>query len=166
MLADLVQRLRANIMDDFNADAKDGFRRIEVLTGPARRRHWSAAEKAQIVAETLLPGASVSEVARRWQVCSQQVFTWRREARAGHLALPVEAVTNGETSFVPMVTETRPEGHNNGGIGAPAAADGVVEASIGSCIEIRLAGALIRVTSGTDCALLAEVLRALRTSAA
>lgn len=149
-------------MDDFNADAKDGFRRIEVLTGPARRRHWSAAEKAQIVAETLLPGASVSEVARRRQVCSQQVFTWRREARAGHLALPAEAVTNGEPSFVPIVTETRPEEHNNGGVGAPAAADGVV----GSCIEIRLAGALIRVTTGTDCALLAEVLRALRTSAA
>jgi transposase len=75
VLADPAQRLRANIMDDFNADAKDGFRRIEVLTGPGSRRHWSAAEKAQIVAETLLPEASVSEVARRWQVCSQQVFT-------------------------------------------------------------------------------------------
>jgi hypothetical protein len=80
--------------------------------------------------------------------------------------LPAEAVTNGEPSFVPIVTQTRPEGHNNGGVGAPAAADGVVEASIGSCIEIRLAGALIRVTTGTNCALLAEVLRALRTSAA
>ncbi len=81
---------------------------------------------------TVLPGASVSEVARRWQVCSQQVFTWRREARAGHLVLPAEAVTNGETSFLPIVTEMRPEGHNNEGVGAPAAADGVVEASIGS----------------------------------
>ena len=59
-----------------------GFRRIEVLTGPGRRRRWSAEEKARIVAETLASGARVSEVARRWQVCSQQVFGWRRAMRA------------------------------------------------------------------------------------
>ena len=58
-------------MDSINTDAK-GFRRVEVLTGPARRRRWSAAEKARIVAETLVPGASVSDVARRWQLSSQQ----------------------------------------------------------------------------------------------
>jgi transposase len=38
-------------MDSINTDAK-GFRRVEVLTGPARRRRWSAVEKARIVAET------------------------------------------------------------------------------------------------------------------
>jgi transposase len=43
-----------------NDDAKAGFRRVEVLTGPGRRRHWSAKEKARIVAETLVPGARVS----------------------------------------------------------------------------------------------------------
>lgn len=153
-------------MDDLNADAKDAFRRIEVLTGPARRRRWSAAEKAQIVAETLVPGASISEVARRWQVCSQQVFTWRREARAGHLALPSEAVTSRETSFVPIVTETKPEAHNNEGVGASSAAGGVVKASVGSSIEIRLTGAVVRVAAGADCILLTEVLRAVRKSAA
>src|SRR4051794_4961546 len=78
-------------MDDVNADANGGFRRVEVLTGPGRRRRWSASEKGRIVAETLAPGTSVSEVARRWQVCPQQVFAWRREARAGFLALPAEA---------------------------------------------------------------------------
>src|SRR5271165_5629499 len=68
-------------MFDVNDDAKGGFRRIEILTGPGRRRRWSAEEKARIVEETLVPGARVSEVARRWQVCSQQVFGWRRTAR-------------------------------------------------------------------------------------
>jgi transposase len=47
---------------------------IEVPTGPVRRRRWSEEEKARIVAETLAVGMSVSEVARRWQVCPQQVF--------------------------------------------------------------------------------------------
>jgi transposase-like protein len=31
-------------------------------------------EKARIVAQTLAARTSVSEVARRWQVCPQQVF--------------------------------------------------------------------------------------------
>ena len=68
-------------MFDVNDDAKGEFRRVEVLMGPGRRRRWSADEKARIVAETLVPGARVSEVARRWQVCSQQVFGWRRAMR-------------------------------------------------------------------------------------
>ena len=150
-------------MDSINTDAK-GFRRVEVLTGPARRRRWSAAEKARIVAETLVPGASVSDVARRWQVSSQQVFTWRREARSGHLALPAEAVASGEPTFVPIVAEAAPETRGKGGVGAAAACPG--QPSPYSCIKIRLAGAVIRVASGTDCALLADVLRALRASAA
>ena len=68
-------------MDVISDDAKGGFRRIEVLTGPTRRRRWSVAEKGRIVAETMSPGATVTEVARRWQVCPQQVWGWRREAR-------------------------------------------------------------------------------------
>jgi transposase len=67
-------------MFDVNDDAKGGYRRVEILTGPGRRRRWSAEDKARVIAETLVPGARVSEVARRWQVCSQQVFGWRRAA--------------------------------------------------------------------------------------
>jgi transposase len=152
-------------MADVNADAKDGFRRIELLTGPARRRRWSAAQKAQIVAEALLPGASVSDVARRWQVCSQQVFTWRREARAGHLVLPSEMAACAETSFVPLIAETDPEMHNRESDSTATATGGTGKASTAGCIEVRLAGATIRVASGADCRLLTDVLRALRKSA-
>src|SRR6478672_9378173 len=74
-------------MDDVNDDAKGGgHRKIEVLTGPGRRRRWSDEQKSQIVAETLEPGAVVTEIARRWQVCPQQVFGWRHEMRLGRLA--------------------------------------------------------------------------------
>jgi transposase len=98
------------------------------------------------VAETLMPGAVVAEVGRRWQVCPQQVFTWRREMRAGAPA---------RLDFVPIVPATSmplPE---------PAAAPTHPSPSI----ELELAGAVLRVAPGTDANLLTTVLRALWASA-
>ena len=138
-------------MFDFSDDAKGEFRRVELLTGPGRRRRWSAEEKAQIVAETLVPGARVSEVARRWQVCSQQVFGWRRAMRRDLPTLPTKPST---PAFVPIVTEAVPS--------APVAR----AAPSAPVIEVRLAGAVVRVAAGMDDATqLTAVLRAVRASA-
>jgi len=137
-------------MVDVKDDAKGvGFRRVEVLTGPGRRRKWSDEDKARIVAETLEPGAVVSEVARRWQVCPQQLFGWRRERRVG------TAVTARERlNFVPIVPE------------APAARDASAAApSPSPPIEVELSGAVLRIVPGTDAALLTTVLRAVRATA-
>ena len=38
---------------------------IDILSGPERRRRWTAAEKVAIVNETYEPGVTVSLVARR-----------------------------------------------------------------------------------------------------
>lgn len=135
-------------MVDVNDDAKGGgYRRVEVLTGPGRRRKWSAEDKARIVAETLKPGAVVADVARRRQVCPQQVFTWRREMRVG---------AAGRLDFVPIVpamSHPLPE---------PTAAP----ARSSPSLEIELAGAVLRVAPGTNADLLTTVLRAVRASAA
>jgi transposase len=50
-----------------------------------RRRHraWPESLKREIVAATLLPGSSVSRVARRYDVNANQVFAWRRRYRDG-----------------------------------------------------------------------------------
>jgi transposase len=120
-------------------DMKGGeYRRVEVLTGPGRRRVWDEATKARVVAESYAPGAVVSAVARRWQMAPQQLFTWRREARAASLE-----ASRGEAAFVPVVAE------------APAAEAG---------IEVVLAGAVVRVSPGVDPGLLSAVLRAVRAS--
>src|SRR5271168_251281 len=95
-------------MFDVNDDAKGGFRRVEILTGPGRRRRWSAEEKARIVAEALEPGARVSEVARRWQLCPQQVFGWRREARHGGSVAFVRPGSAAKLDFVPIIAEAAP----------------------------------------------------------
>lgn len=151
-------------MDVINDDARGGFRRIEVLTGPTRRRRWSAAEKGRIVAETMAADATVTEVARRWQVCPQQVWGWRREARAGELALPAEASVAILPTFVPIVAETPPTAAGEDTI-EPGTSRQARTASAPT-IEIKLAGAVVRVANGTDGTLLTEVLRAVRASAA
>jgi transposase len=55
--------------------------RVEVLGGIERRRRWSQDDKIRIVEETLVPGAKVTEVARRNGIAASVVFTWRRQAR-------------------------------------------------------------------------------------
>ena len=122
-----------------------GYQRVEVLTGPGRRRAWDEAAKARVVAESYAPGAVVSAVARRWQIAPQQLFTWRREARAAGLE-----ASRGEAAFVPIVAE-------------PLAAEVAGSEAI---IEVVLAGAVVRVSPGVDPALLTAVLRAVRGSGA
>ena len=58
---------------------------VTVLSGPERRRRWTTAEKLRIVEESLAPGASVVEVARRHDVHRNLVTAWRRQARTGVL---------------------------------------------------------------------------------
>jgi transposase-like protein len=56
-------------------------RRQDVFTGTSRRRTWSTAQKAAIVAESVGGSESVSAVARRHGLTPPQLFTWRRQAQ-------------------------------------------------------------------------------------
>ena len=56
--------------------------RVEVITSVERRRRWSAAEKRQLVAASLEPGASVSAIAREVGIHPGQLYGWRRQLRA------------------------------------------------------------------------------------
>ena len=53
--------------------------RIEVITSVERRRRWSAAEKARLVAAMNEPGAVGTEIARNAEVCASLLYRWRRE---------------------------------------------------------------------------------------
>jgi transposase len=55
--------------------------RVEIITGPERRRRWSDEEKLQLVEEACRSGNSVSQVARQRGVSESQLFGWRRQAR-------------------------------------------------------------------------------------
>ena len=58
---------------------------IDILSGPERRRRWTAAEKVAIVNETYEPGVTVSLVARRHGIAPNQLFHWRKLASQGAL---------------------------------------------------------------------------------
>jgi transposase len=113
----------------------------------------SGDERKRILAEAARPGAVVSEVARRWGVSPQRVFGWRRQVH-GNL---VAAGGPADPVFVPIV----PDGSR--AVAEPAAA---AASRSGARIEVRLAGADLRIASGTDATLLTMVLRAIRASAA
>ena len=91
-----------------------------------KRRQYSEALKRQMVAETQAPGASVSIVARRHDVNSNQLFRWRRQR------LPKAVVESG--AMVPV--EIAPEG------GRPRRPDreGVIEIAFGCGARVRLRG--------------------------
>ena len=62
-----LEALRADIRADTMRDMRGGgYQRVEVLTGPGRRRVWDEATQARVVAESYAPGAMVSAVA--WRV--------------------------------------------------------------------------------------------------
>jgi transposase len=66
--------------------------RLEVIEGPTGRRKRTLAEKARIVAESLMPGVRVAEVARKYGATRWQVYDWRRRLRRQErLALPDSA---------------------------------------------------------------------------
>ena len=62
--------------------------RIEVITSVERRRRWSRAEKARLVAAMDEPGAVVTEIARRAEVNASLLYRWRRELRGAQHKTP------------------------------------------------------------------------------
>lgn len=52
---------------------------VTLLTGPERRRRWSDDERLQILQEAFSPGACVTHVARRHDVSTALIYTWRRK---------------------------------------------------------------------------------------
>ena len=88
-------------------DQVNGFAgRVEVIEGLSGRRSWPDDVKARIVRESLEPGASVSQVARRHRISPQQLTLWRRAARQGRLPVSVGYEKLGDASFVPLAIDT------------------------------------------------------------
>lgn len=163
------------------AASATAFRRIELITGTARRRRWSSDEKARIVVESLRPGANVSEVARRNGLSPQQLFAWRRRAHALFQEDADQARDDQPaTTVAPPSRQRKAPRVERPEIGAdaPAFAPVVIAASSpasplpsaqparadASWLEIAIGDTLVRVSGQVETAMLTAVLRAVRRS--
>jgi transposase len=109
---------------------------VEIITSVERRRRWSSAEKEQLVASSLKPGASVSAIAREAGIHSSQLYGWRRQLR-----------TRPVIGFAPLQI-------------GPEAAPAVVAGR--GAIEIEFAnGARMRITGAVDPTMLRAAVAAL-----
>ncbi|WP_454068171.1 transposase [Brucella anthropi] len=70
--------------------------RVEVL-GAERRRRWGDQKKLDIVMSIGIGGATVTDVAQRYDVTRQQIYTWRRELKKKGLLL-----SSREAVFLPV----------------------------------------------------------------
>jgi transposase len=74
-----------------------------VVSGPDRRRRWSAADKLRIAEESLASGLSVVEFARQHDIAPSLVHAWRRQAKSRELS----AGSAAEVRFAPVAVTTR-----------------------------------------------------------
>jgi transposase len=113
--------------------------RVEVLDGLERRRRWSQDDKTRIVEETLVPGAKVTDVARRNGVAASVVFTWRRQARTvekvGPCFAPVQITAAAETGGVSAKLPSENDGRMRL---VPTARTGLIEIDLGNRRRIRV----------------------------
>jgi transposase len=65
-----------------------GVSRLEVIEGPSGRRRRTKAERARIAAESMMPGVTVADVARKHGTTRRQICDWRKQIRKGNRILP------------------------------------------------------------------------------
>jgi transposase len=121
--------------------------RLGVEVSRTGKRRWPDRVKARIVAETPLPGATVNDVARKYDVAPNHLSTWRRMAKDGDLVLPAP---DGEAEFAPLVVF-------DGGSPPPVERAEPVTAAI----EIMAGSVAVRLDAATPAARIAEIVRAL-----
>ena len=113
------------------------------MTKRRKRRVWSDEEKRMICGQTRVPGVSVNQVARRYDVNANLVFAWLRDPRFA------DADAADVARFLPVeiVAEVK----------APVAMPAAV-----NHIEIELAGGhRMRISGGYDPEALARLIRGL-----
>ena len=123
--------------------------RVEVLAGPTGRRKWPDAVKGRLVAESMVPGVSVREVAESNGLIPNRLSTWRGQAKRGMLIVPdlagvdFASIVLDNTDTVPTIPTMTP------------------------ClnpIELETGGITLRLDVNTSVSRIAELVSALRSA--
>lgn len=105
------------------------------------KRHWTDEAKGRIVAETLVAGVSVNEVARRHSLKVNHLSAWRTLARQGKLVVP--EIAGAE-------------------FGAPSALPEPPETPVTTPIDLIISPVMLRLDPATSAARVAELVLALQ----
>ncbi len=116
---------------------------IDLIVGPRGQRRWPDDLKGRIVAETLVEGATVNAVARRYDLQPNHLSEWRRQAREGKLVLPAVSENVG---FAPLVLQ------EESGVDAPVAC---------GTLDVIRGEVIVRLDVATPASRIAEIARAL-----
>ena len=118
---------------------------ITVFSGPERRRRWSGEQRLQILTEAFAPGACASDVARRHEISTGLLYTWR--SKLARRATPSSDGLSG-TGFAEAIVVEGPDAPRSGS--SPA-------------LVVDLArGRRVTIFPGTSAVLVAAALKALR----
>ena len=125
----------------------------------AKRRHHERSFKADLILQSLVPGASVSAIAMAAGINANLLFKWRREhmrlMRAPSTVTLVPVQLAPDLEIEPSQTPAKPGSSNLA----------KVSSELDDVIELEFAGARLRMRGQVDEAALTTVLRALRRSA-
>lgn len=132
--------------------------RVEIITRGERRRSWTLEQKREIVAESLGPELTPSEVARKHAIGSGQLYTWRQQL----LSMPGTVIERAMPRFAAVdLAPGSPGGSEPAPIGGTVPAEPAIPARRGGTIEIVLPnGISLRVDAEVDGGALRRVLDA------
>lgn len=124
---------------------------VEVYASGHRR--WPDDVKAQVVAETLAPGATVNAVAERYGVQPNQLSAWRGLAKKGKLVLPAAVASAGADDlpvFAPLVLHEPEE-----------PVERAASPQSGDLLRIAVGAVMIELAANTPARRIAEIVHAL-----
>jgi len=123
-----------------------GVSRLEVIEGPSGRRRRTKAERARIATESMMPGVTVADTARKHGTTRWQIYDWRKQLRKGNLVVP-ESVASLPIFAELVVDDSSAE--------TPSTV-------AGSDLEIVVGDVVIRAGAGADEGQLTRAIRAAR----
>lgn len=96
-----------------------------------KRRKWSDDEKRMICAQARMPGVSVAQVARRYDVNANQIFNWMKDPKFA----ADDPAHEDDARFLPVeiVAEPAP-------VSPPIEATGVIELELANGHRLRISG--------------------------
>jgi transposase len=115
---------------------------VELLAAPAAKRRWFDEAKGRMVTETLVPGVTVNEVARRHGLRANHLSSWQTLARQGKLVVPEAAGAE---------------------FAAPVATAQAVDTPVGTAsIDLLIGPVTVRLDAATPAARIAELILAVQ----